>query len=251
MSASARRDPVPAAPPVAGALRELRPLKDDGFAETRLVEHAGRPWVHKRYRFRFPGGGLLAPLARACMRRELATCRALEGVEGIPWRAQPVDRDSFLREWVEGRDLLAHERAGGRLADDFFERLAATLTEVHARGVAIVDLAKRDNVIVGTDGRPWIIDYQLSLRDRPGRRGLLAALSRRVVEQAQRDDWRHLYKAKRALRPDLLTDEELARSRARSPLGRLHALIWTPLRPVKRWFFPKGSNDRFRFSRRR
>jgi hypothetical protein len=33
---------------------------------------------------------------------------------------------------------------------------------MHVRGIAYVDLHKRENIIVGDDGRPYLVDFQIS-----------------------------------------------------------------------------------------
>ena len=48
------------------------------------------------------------------------------------------------------------------LPTTFFDELQSTLKEVHTRHIAYMDLHKRENIIVGDDGRPYLIDFQVS-----------------------------------------------------------------------------------------
>ncbi|MGH0032899.1 MAG: hypothetical protein ACQGVC_24165 [Myxococcota bacterium] len=229
-------------------MKVLRELKDDAFAVTRLVEVDGRRWLLKEYRFRTPLGRWLAPLARRQAQHEMAVGRLLQGLEGVPGEPVRVSDTSFRRPWIDGEDLRVHLRRGGSLPDDFFDRLEALVREIHARGVAYADLQKKDNVIVGRDGRPWLIDFQISLRPRDG--GALRRLRRWWLRHTQSDDLRHVYKHKRRIRPDLLTPEEDAASRRRSPVSWLKRVFYAlTLRRVKRWIYPHGSDDTFRFSK--
>lgn len=229
----------------------LRELKDDGFALTQLVRMDGRRWLRKEFRFRTPLGRWLRPLARYWLRHEVDVSRALAGIEGIPADAVELSDTSFCRAWIPGEDLRAHRRAGRSVADDFFEELLSLVHQVHARGVAYGDLQKKDNIIVGEDGRPYLIDFQISLRRYEGPSALRRRVSGWLVRHTQADDLRHLYKHKCRIRPDLATPEERARSRRRSPVSRLKLVFYgRTLRPLKRLVYPHGSDETFRFSRR-
>jgi hypothetical protein len=231
-------------------IQVIRELKDDAFALTQLVRMDGRHWLRKEFRFRVPMGRLLAPLARYWARHEMEVGRALAGIDGVPGAPVPVSETCFCRPWIEGRDLRAHLDAGGALRDDFFDRLLALVREIHRRGIAYADLQKKDNIIVGTDGRPSLIDFQISLRRYQGRSAVRRAISAWWVRHSQADDLRHVYKHKRRLRPDLLTPDEEARSLRRSPVSWLKRIFYAKtLRHVKRLVYPHGSNETFRFSR--
>ena len=82
-------------------------------------------------------------------------------------------------------------------------RLVALVAAIHERGVAHLDLRKRDNVLIRCDGAPSIIDFNASISFRPG--GLAARLffpALRTVDQAAILKW------KLHLAPQLLTPEE-------------------------------------------
>jgi serine/threonine protein kinase len=184
------------------------------------------------------------------MRFEVSNCRLFEGLPGTAARTHPVDRRSFLREWVEGTDLRRLKREGGRVPDGFFGELRAILDAIHGRGVAYNDLEKKDNVLLAENGMPVLIDYQISVSEYRGRLGWLRSLSHRVVCELQRQDLRYLYKMKRRHRPDLLTVEEERISRERSRAARIYYPLWRVLHGVKRWLIPKGASS-FRVKERR
>lgn len=232
-------------------LRVVRELARHPFSHTRLVEREGRRWVWKRVRAPAPLGLALRSLTRALLRHELANGRRLAGVEGVAWRAEPWDRDSLLREWVDGVDLKAHRRAGGRLPDGFFDELRAILARVHARGLAYNDLEKQDNVLVNAEGRPVLIDFQICLRAHAGRSRWLRALSLRAVRELQRQDLRYFCKLKRRFRPDLLTPEEASAAARRRGVARLYHPLWRVLHRLKRLAVPKGSSRLRGLPRRR
>ena len=233
------------------SLKILRILKEDGFAETRLVELQGEKWVHKIFRFRFWWGRAFRPLARWSMRREQAMCRHLSGIEGVAGEVLPVDECSFLRRWVEGKDLKECRRRGEKPSSAFFDELGRVLSRIHARGAAYVDLAKQDNVIVTRDGKPVLIDFQVSARRREGRSRLLRALSAWWIGRLQREDLRHLAKMKWHVLRGGLSPQEEALIRRKSVFIRLYDVVFAvPFHAVARIFYPKGSNETFRFRRR-
>jgi len=68
-----------------------------------------------------------------------------------------VLKNAVAHEYVPGRPLAPHDWPG----DAFFRELLMLLEETHARGIAYVDLHKRENIIRGEDGRPYLIDFQV------------------------------------------------------------------------------------------
>lgn len=191
--------------------RALRVLKEDRYARSTLLEGPrGRRFVLKESLLRLPPGVRVAPLASLLARHEAGLYAKLRGVRGIPRLVGRPRPDAFLREYVEGRTV----RETARPPDGFFAALEALLLAVHARGVAYVDLAKEENVLVGEDGRPWLIDFQVSLD--------AAGPLRALVPRFQREDLYHLSKMRLRRRPDEATAEDRGRVARRSRLSRLH-----------------------------
>ena len=138
--------------------RVERLSREDGRLLTRRVASGGR-------------APFSALIARFLARREQRALQRLQGLSHVPGavmdedaRSAPCDGvipksgDVFLREWIEGTALpLAEE-----LPEDFFELLDELVAELHARGVCHNDLHKEPNIIVGLDGRPALVDFQLA-----------------------------------------------------------------------------------------
>jgi hypothetical protein len=186
-------------------------LKEDRYARSTLLEDPrGRRFVLKESVVRLPPGIRVPPLASLLARHEAGLYDLLAGLPGIPRLAGRPAPDAFLREYVEGATVRETER----IPDGFFAALREVLRGVHARGVAYVDLAKEENVIVGDDGRPWLVDFQVSLR----RAGPL----RPLVSRFQREDLYHLAKMGLRRRPDEATEEDRRLVAGRSRLARLH-----------------------------
>ena len=129
----------------------------------------------------------------------------------------------FVHQYIEGHPL----RKGERVPDDFFGRLGDAIDAVHRRGMACVDIEKAQNVIVGDDGRPYLIDFQISWH-LPKRYGGALWPARVVLKCLQQADRYHLGKLHRRTRPDQLTPEQLAATYRKPWYIDLHQWLTRP-----------------------
>jgi hypothetical protein len=188
----------------------IQTLREGGgvFAAVRLVEceqsqavlkdFGCSPWL-----FRSSFGAWLAA-------REARAYRRLEGVPGVPRLIGRVSRHGLLLEYVAG--VNCREAAPDRFSHDLFDRAGELLATVRARGVLHMDVG--GNLIVGADGRPWLVDFGASLI--LGR--ALGPLRSRMANLRSKYDERALLKIKRRRAPHLLRPTEAQRSQARLPL---------------------------------
>ena len=162
-------------------------------------------------------------------RREVRVYAQMQGVPGVPRLIGPVGTAGFLHAFVPGHPLGRYEQ----VSDTFFDELFALLQAMHARHIAYVDLNKRQNILVGEDGKPYLIDFQISLFLPPtGWRRLPPVRS--LLGRFQQADWYHCLKHKRRLRPDLLTVAERARLERLSAWIRIHRWLTRPLTYLRR-----------------
>jgi predicted Ser/Thr protein kinase len=204
-------------------VRVLRVLKDDSFGRVELLERGAERRIRRvACGGSIPGSRLVAHILLGRERRALL---ALEGVAGVPRLADeteftraasldgaiPRSSDVGLRDFVAGAPLHRAER----LPADFFERLEELVRELHARGVCHNDLHKEQNVIVGDDGWPWLIDFQLA--------SCHSSRSRKFASRA-RDDLRHVAKHRR--RYLRYMPAETPREIEKLPPRSLIAAIW-------------------------
>ena len=172
-----------------GKRRWYRPvvhlLELDGGGRAVVKDFLPCPWF-----WRWTWGRLLTG-------REVRAYGRLEGVPGIPRFLGRLDAWALAVEWVPGRDLGKCPK--GSLGPATFERLAATVAEMHRRGVVHLDLRQRRNVLVDDAGVPRVIDFSSGLALRPGgwRLRRLSSVDRSGV-----------LKYKRRFLPDSLTEEE-------------------------------------------
>jgi len=160
-------------------------------------------------------------------RHEARIYRELADVPGVPALVGLFGPTGFVHEFVPGAPL----RRDTPVSDTFFDELAELLRRVHALGLAYVDLNKRQNILVGEDGRPRLIDFQIAFR--LGRRR--SRTSRAILRMLQEHDWYHFAKHKRRCRPDLMTADQIAASYEPTGWIALHRRISKPYFVVRRW----------------
>jgi hypothetical protein len=204
-------------------------FKHDFFAATGLYRGSNGLAVLKLNRTNPCFGLPMVWAGRFLGRREIKLYRAAHDLAGVPAYIGSVGVTGFMHVFVPGHPPERYEA----VSDTFFDELAALVHALHARHIAYVDLNKRQNILHGDDGRPHLIDFQISLWLPPrGWRRLPPV--RWLLRRFQQADTYHVLKHKRRLRPDLLrADEERLVTRI-SPWIRLHRLVARPLTRLRR-----------------
>ncbi len=200
-------------------------LKDDFFAVNRLVrDEAGGAVVVKEIRTRPLAALHFRALDRWLSRRESRLYQLAATIPGVPAYLGRPDPTSYAHRYIEGTTL---DRFPGRVSDHFFDELERIVASLHALGMAYVDMAKDENILVGSDGHPYLIDFQVSVL-LPARQPFRSLLTP-AVARLQREDRYHLAKHKRRYRPDLLSDRDRGIFDGRSWLNRVHQSCVKPL----------------------
>jgi hypothetical protein len=163
---------------------------------------------------------------------EYQAYRLLEGVSGVPRWVGSFGATGYAVEYIDGRAL----DQGGTPPPGFFDRLRELFDAVHARGLAYADANKRSNILVGADGQPYLVDYQISVRRRDDLPWPLRAIAARTVRYLSAKDLYHLYKHKRRLAPQELTPQEDELSRQRGGLHGFHRWFTKGYRGLRRRF---------------
>jgi len=123
----------------------------------------------------------------------------LAGIKGIPRPVERIDRFAFAMELVPGRPVKRREN----LPPSFWPDLERVLREVHARGVVHLDLRHKGNILVSTDGKPFLIDFNSSFSFKG--KGLLRRL---LFPMLRWVDYGGFLKLKGRVSPGLMTNEE-------------------------------------------
>lgn len=144
--------------------------------------------------------------------RESKAYRHLRGVDGTPRLFRVIDGLALVIEEIQGRSLENAYR-DITLPSSFFNELEDLVNRVHARGIAHCDLKKEANVLLGEDGRPYIIDWGAAILE--GEFKIYPLDS--IFQRFSRDDLMAVIKLKLAHIPETLSKEEKARYAYRSP----------------------------------
>jgi predicted Ser/Thr protein kinase len=218
----------------------VRELKHDFFAATGLYQLSNgcdvngdvpKKVVLKVSRQQNLLGLPMRWLGAGICEREITNIRRVADLGRVPRLLSSYGRCGMIYEYIEGRGLDQEPE----LSEDFFEKLRHLLKELHRRNVVYVDMNKRDNVIVGKDGEPYLIDFQISVHV-PRRVLISRRLSDRLLNVLKTADIYHLYKLKRKIQPQYLTEQENRISRHKTVLIKLHRLCATPFRKFQRSF---------------
>jgi len=215
-------------------------LKHDFFAATGLYRLEGSPQlpeksnpdkvilkINRRQHF------LAIPLiwlGWLLCAREVSILKRLTGIRGVPRFLERYNRTGFIYEYIDGTSLDEQKN----LPDNFFDKLLELVKQMHNRNIVYFDLNKRGNIILGSDGWPYIIDFQTSRYIGP--RFLIGkTVTKHLRDKLQKTDIYHLFKHKRRLCPDSLTAAEKALAHSESSrLIRIHRFIANPFRKLRR-----------------
>jgi hypothetical protein len=222
-----------------GEYVHVRTFKHDFFAATGLYEGPSGRAILKLGRTARLLGLPMVWMGRLLANHETRIYREVEHLEGVPRCLGRWGETGFVHAFVEGHPLQRDERVD----DEFFPRLESLLHEIHRRGIAYVDLEKRENILVDERGRPCLIDFQISWRwagYETGRatgmqRLLPASLARFLLTRLQQGDRYHLLKHWRRHRPDLLTSQQLAASYRHGWAIELHRRLSRPATLLRRY----------------
>jgi hypothetical protein len=208
-------------------------LKHDSWAATAVYEHRDARIVCKFNR-RHPILGLPVPwLGPWLARREARMFQRLAGDPNVPAGCGPVHvngrvaRHAVAHEFIPGRTLLETSAPSREVVRE----LQGLLTRLKQNGIAYVDLHKLDNILIADDGKPYLIDFQISVwlpRIWP-LKWLLHCLH-------QLDHY-HLLKHVSRLRPDLCDEREHRWVQRKPWLIRVHRCMSIPFRQIRRALF--------------
>jgi hypothetical protein len=190
--------PGAAAPPftradLARAQRDL--LRDGRWANARVerVTLDGVEWTFKDFSSR--SFFVRNSIGRFLSRREWRALKLLAGIPGIPGEAFHVDGHAIAARYLRGRVLA--ELTAEQVDTAFLESYESFLAAVHARGIVHLDTGGGSNMLMQSNGRPGLIDFQAAVFTRR-----LPAAVRRLLEHI---DMAGLYKKWAVWQPQTLT----------------------------------------------
>jgi len=210
-------------------------LKHDSWAATAIYSSRGQRIICKFHRIQPIFGVPMAWLGRRLAARERRFLARLADVPNVPSVLGPVTvNGQVLTHAAARRYIPGHPLSPGDVVDDeFFSELRFVLQEMHGRGIAYVDLHKRENILVGENGRPYLFDFQISVdaqrrlwRCLPGSSWFFRILCQSDLYHLEK----HIIRQQAGTDPDA----EARLARLRPWWIRIHRLIARPLREVRR-----------------
>ncbi len=148
---------------------------------------------------------------RFLVRREVKAYRKLENLKGVPSLYRVIDGLALVIEEIPGIDLGLAKR-GTKLPENFFDALNELVNHYHERGLAHCDLKRAGNILLGHDGRPYIVDWAAVIFKSEFRFFPLNYIYKRMIL----DDYNAVTKRKLYYRPDLVSANEKVRYDHRS-----------------------------------
>ena len=144
--------------------------------------------------------------------REAKAYRRLGRIKGIPRYYGVLDGLAIITEFIDGKTVKQIEKEG-HLPPSFFEKLKDLIDAFHKRGIAHCDLKRTPNVIVASDGNPYILDWAASVSSSECKFYPLTKIYDRLI----RDDEMAVIKMKLRHVPEMVTRRERALYNRRSP----------------------------------
>jgi len=155
-------------------------------------------------------------IGRFLVWRECRAYRRLKELKGVPAFLSAKDGLSIFIEEIHGRDLENLD-SNISLPENFFSDLQKLVDEIHEKGLAHCDLKRAPNIILGSDGKPYIIDWSAALSDKEFKLFPLDLIYKRFIE----DDNNAIIKLMLKYRPEDVTSDEKKKYLYRSRTEKL------------------------------
>jgi len=155
-------------------------------------------------------------IGRFLIWRESKAYRRLRGLEGTATFYRVIAGLALVIEEVSGRNMEALEK-DERLPEDFFKELRALADRIHRRGLAHCDLKRAPNILLGNNGKPYVVDWSASISQREFR----FFPFNRIYQRFILDDLNAIIKLQLKLVPDSIDPEEKRRYYHRSKIEKL------------------------------
>jgi RIO-like serine/threonine protein kinase len=135
--------------------------------------------------------------------REAKAYKKISNLKGIPTFFRVIGGLAIVTEEISGMDL-ATLKGKKRLPDGFFDALKKVVDGFHKRGVVHCDLKSGNNILLGHDGLPYIIDWAAAISRSEFSLPPLNLIYKRFVL----DDYNAIIKQKLKHAPELVDFEE-------------------------------------------
>jgi len=177
----------------------------------------------------FSGNGFLFRnlVGRFLVWREEKAYRRLRGVKGTPVLYRVLDGRALVLEHIQGKSI---EDAGDTttLPPLFFEALRRVVEDFHKRGICHCDLKRAANILIGIDGKPYVLDWSAAILRREFRFFPLNLVYERFIQ----DDFNAVTKHQLRHCPESVSQEALERYVHRSKAEKMIRTLRDRLREL-------------------
>ena len=142
-------------------------------------------------------------IGRFLVWRESKAFGRLKDLKGIPRFFRSIEGIALIMEEIQGQNIEELEKET-RLPKEFFVELRRLVERIHERGLAHCDLKRAPNILLGYDGKPYIVDWSASIFETEFRIFPLNLLYRRFLL----DDFNAITKIQLRHCPENVTSEE-------------------------------------------
>jgi len=188
------------------------------------TDEQGQKWVVKDFN---PCSPLVRHLfARFILSAETRALRILQDIDGIPGPVKMLSKWSFAYPYIDALTLRDIRTQGIKLNRSYFEALEALVIEMHARGVAHLDLRNRRNILVVEGDKPVLLDFGTAISVKYFPRFICCLL--RSVDLAG------VYKHWNKLSPETISSERQQTMHKMKSLDRFWVFKGYPLQKLSR-----------------
>jgi len=174
--------------------------------------------------FRYNGFLYRNIIGRFLIWREAKAYRNLRNLKGVPAFYGSLGGITLIVEEIGGTDIEELEVISS-LSDTFYKELKDLIKKVHKRGLVHCDLKRAPNIMLGSDGKPYIVDWASAISKREFRFFPMKLIYERFIK----DDLNAVTKLRLKYQPEKVSQEDKDLYMKRS---RLELLV----RTVKDWF---------------
>jgi RIO-like serine/threonine protein kinase len=104
-------------------------------------------------------------IGRFLVWREKKAYGRLKGMKGVPTLYRAIEGLALVIEAIPGKNIESMETMA-KISDSFFKDLRVLVENIHEHGLAHCDLKRAPNIILGDDGKPYIVDWAASISKR-------------------------------------------------------------------------------------
>ncbi len=163
--------------------------------------------------FHFNGFWFRNIVGRFLIWRESKAYRKLKGLKGVPEFYRTIKGLALIIEEIQGSDIEELEVISS-LNDEFYSELKTLIDRFHERGLVHCDLKRAPNIMLGNDGKPYIVDWAAAISESELKFFPLNLIYKRFIQ----DDRNAITKLKLKYLPESVSQEEkdlyMKRSRA-------------------------------------